>query len=1042
MKRCLLYVFCLWLATSLASAATQITVYGTNLLLTSPWAYYNAADAPGGAYIATSFGPGSIQATVSLGQTIAPGTYSVYAAFLHNFDTTNTVLLGDGTSAVQNLNDSDVSGVWTTNVIVTTTVSTNIIRLKIDRTGGPGPLIIFAVYITSNTNETVLSDNRSMVFRYPGAGDMDNSAAVAGNLVKNGSFEAGLGAAWRNTTTDHAERVSELWVTNIAHSGVASVRVPCKTNDFKYRIECNPIRVASNKLHCASVWVRASSGQNYAWLFVENTYETPSGFTAVQSYNTGILVGTTWTLLAITNHILAYPDSEVFFALETQQFNGNGGAIYFDDLQAHEGTNAIYQAHAPFEFDVMHSQPTKVYWVGDTNTLMVRGYNTGAETTKTINYQIVNWTNAVTSGSFNFTAPTGASTMTFSLPTNQVGHYRATFWVANEDTEVEAQWMMIQPPTYVGTNAVFGSHTDGAPYQAEAMKRMGVEWNRGFSPGAFFRWEFAEPTIGNFVYFDTQVASFTNVGMQILANLGENLPAWAAGRTYQGTTNVVGTFQGGELVAGELATGRVAVVCFATNACGTALQFTNSVGLWSGTITGLTSGATADVRLDSYPNVVPFEYWDRFVSNLVTHYRSSVYAWEVWNEPNQDSETQPEELYAEMCRIAALRIRSITNGAPIVLGGGILTSAYLTNLYNRLPTGFSTNFDAWSCHLYPGNEGASGEFRTNVVALYGKPVWNTETGEGDRGAKLYGPFRQAGRYVIPPDAQYYTSLFGAPLMVAKNVLGSVGGGLAKHFYYDARQQNKSPNDWNSAQFSMIDYDDAIRVKGAIVAGIASRLNTAAGQGQIALKDSDSTAFLFLKSGGVPAVAFWGNSISNKTITLANNITAADVKIYDLMGNESAPASLALAYGRMPLICEGQGSLSLSNLNHAFTNGAVVARADTAPPNLATYYGPRKVTQAITHIRWLAVDDRDVPGVTLADGTTYRYKLNSGSFTDWNGDTWVNYSGLSTNLTTFTVEARDLSGNSSTNSISFGEVSTLPKLTIGGKVTIGGRVSIQ
>jgi len=89
-------------------------------------------------------------------------------------------------------------------------------------------LRLMATYITSDPGETVLRDDRVMVFHYP-----DNRerqfAGVKGNHVPNSSFECGIGAFWRYVSLSGAPMLCASCVHPILLHGTTRCGFPCQS---------------------------------------------------------------------------------------------------------------------------------------------------------------------------------------------------------------------------------------------------------------------------------------------------------------------------------------------------------------------------------------------------------------------------------------------------------------------------------------------------------------------------------------------------------------------------------------------------------------------------------------------------------------------------------------------------------------------------------------------------------------------------------------------------------------------------------------------
>lgn len=1041
---CLLPLFC--------QAAIKIPIFGTNIAIggQANWIQYGPGengDAPEGGFLADiGASPGLLDAVVTLNQTVAAGTYRIFVKS-GDYDSLNSFRpqLGGGSNTII-MDDRDVFLYWSTNNTVTSTFATNKITITFVLTNdhvARHKVFFRALYITSDPDELVLSNDRALAFTYNDG--TNTTAAVKGNLIENGSFECGLshGVGLREFTDGtKSSSIIECWDTNTAWHGNASMKLPCSLQ-LAYT---KPIICASNKVHTLSVYAK-SDGTNTANLRFQNVYTNivPAGLTIPQGVSTAVAVSNGWTRISITNIVLAYPAAEI--ALSVWGSGPTNYSVWFDGWQLEEGTLTDFAPANPVEIGLFTLNPGNVFRDHVTNTIQLIAFNTGSNSVnQSVTYEIFDYFNrAVTNGTVSVSIPGGSPVrQDFALP-YRPGYFRSVFSLANVNrSDDEFVWSAVGAPAVAGTdtNSNFGTHPNAIPFVASVVTNAGFKWARQLSPGAYGRWEFAETSRDTYVFFDSAMTVLTNAGLSILMNIGEVPPAWTA-TTYFEMTNVTGTFTAGEQVRSAVATGLVAVVLGTPAHALTGLQLSNVTGTF--VVSGLITGQTSTAK--SQPSTTPFvtfnlNDWEDFVDDMATHYSNSVAAMEIWNEPNQSSTTYipTTTFYAEVLRRAMIKIKAANTNMLCVGFGGVLTTNYIDAVLALLPTTWTNYVDVFSIHLYIPNGPASyTHAQASAARWFNTPIWNTESS----GAVLYGSIigpnsnlRTGGQFI-----QEYKSgdlgylAFGTGMRgTAQTALESLGGGAAKFFYYDFRYI-RYPYYFDST-YSIFDSSDQLSSVGTAVSQIRKLLEYSTGQGPLTLNDANTSAYLFNRA-GTPLVAIWSKTQTNKFMTLDNNITAADIKIYDVMAaTQQVEVDLIIPYTEMPILIEGQGGLSISNLTKAFTNGTVSVRADTYAPALAIMERPRgALTNQPVLVRWLAIDDKDVNEVK------YRYKLSSGSFSDWSGNTWVHYDELA-GPHTFTVEAKDLSDNTSTNTISFGEAPILPKVTIGGKVTISGKVSIQ
>ena len=156
-------------------------------------------------------------------------------------------------------------------------------------------------------------------------------------------------------------------------------------------------------------------------------------------------------------------------------------------------------------------------------------------------------------------------------------------------------------------------------------------------------------------------------------------------------------------------------------------------------------GAWWDREVQRYPPVEAADYADA-LAFLVRRYGSRVAAWEIWNEPNQDTyfkSDRPAEDYAKIVR-AAYPAAKAADASATVLAGSLAESpaGFVEKLFDH---GIGGNFDAFSIHPYAGdaspddpgddawvkNSFARGIPSVREVLMrHGedKPIWLTEFG--------------------------------------------------------------------------------------------------------------------------------------------------------------------------------------------------------------------------------------------------------------------------------------------------------------------------
>jgi hypothetical protein len=129
------------------------------------------------------------------------------------------------------------------------------------------------------------------------------------------------------------------------------------------------------------------------------------------------------------------------------------------------------------------------------------------------------------------------------------------------------------------------------------------------------------------------------------------------------------------------------------------------------------------------------QYWDDFVTALVTRYKGKITAYELWNEPNNyftgtvaDMVTLTQHFHD--------KVRAIDPTAMVISPSYTVA----TDLDNYFAAGGTRDVDVVSFHAYPDSRGdpelivrSWTSSQRVVMAKYGlssKPLWNTEGGWG------------------------------------------------------------------------------------------------------------------------------------------------------------------------------------------------------------------------------------------------------------------------------------------------------------------------
>lgn len=974
-------------------AATRITKQASDFtVVESGWTFVTDSDTPEGSWKALLTANATVSATIQLDQNLPAGVYLVWFKFL-DYDQSHRYYFtfGGGLSATNTFDDRDSDTTyWTLPVRITNSASASSLVFNVIRSSLHDARLMAAA-ISDNLNDFIFRDDRLMNFSLPTAGMIDTTSAVAGNRIPNGSFELGVTPFWRFLTANTATRTNymgDLWSTDYAYHGVYSMKIPVPATG-NFELASIPLTFrTTNKLHTVSVRVKCPSAAATCNLYVYSMYDAPSGFTPTYAWSSSATVAPFegWKTISVSFTNYFYPNGQYYITFLNQKVTSDT-ASYWDGLIVNEGTNTVFSPMYDYEFDVQPSHISKVLHTSESPSLTLKGYNNSAGSlTRTVHYEIRNATNglSVSNTVSLVVGATNSASTTISLSTNELGHFRGSFWITNQNSETELSWLLIDPPgtTSADTNSGFGVHVDNRLNGLGTAQRLGAKHQIGVSTGRI-RWSEVETSSG--VYSFPSVSDYSTYGITYIANLCDEAPV----------TNAVST---------------------------------PSLTGWIPTVSDVIT------------------YWPRWVTNCVANYGTNVWGYEICNEPDQGSQYLPgssaeERLtnYAARVNLAAPLIKTYNPAAVVIAGGGVLTTNHLGIIWNNLSNSVKSQIDFWSVHIYPGNESVASSLKTFADGI-GVTLWNTESGATDKGAYTGSrmPFRTAGEYVIDWKSGdlYYDAFDTAVSEQAKNFLQNMAYGIMRQSFYDLGQRNIGVSDFNSRQFTTFDYDDSIRPKGAAVTTIYKLLDKSTGKGTVS-QDSRLSAFGYLV-GSTPYVAFWGSS--NLTVALTG-VSTSDIKVYDLMGNGATPASVSLKAMKMPQIVKGQGALTIGTLTNAFWGATVSGQSDTQAPTLSLAQVPR-ATGIVW--RWFALDDSGAPSESDQESIQYRYSLDGSAFTSWSGDTWVEQSANSIIVQARdgagnTSEASySLSGSTPPTPLQ----STNPPVVIGGNARLRGVTNIR
>lgn len=728
-----------------------------------------------------------------------------------------------------------------------------------------------------------------------------------------------------------------------------------------------PYRVRGNRQFTFSAWVKTAFNGTVTLTVESCVTKLPPGNPASVSFTESFGMSTNWQRVSISGVLLDYPTAD--YRLRIHVNDPQGGYTWVDAVQLEEGDLTDYVPVQPVEVGLVCSQPGNLFYEDEPRTMKLWVRNTGSTAASvTVPYEIYDYLNRqVVTGSTNVVVPANDRwSGDLDVSTGARGIFRAVLWAQGLDRTRD--------------EIVYGVVPRPQQMGLDPSSVIGIHAN----------------------LTDFQCVALQKLGVKWIRGASPILAfRWTVVEPTEGNF---------EWTSDDM-----------TKASSNGISMIGTIGWFP--------SWAEDSQNPGHPDL---EKWGTYVATLVDHYKSQVKYWEIWNEPHFTFETN---FYGELLKEATLAIQGVDPEAKIIGLGGVAPTGWSIDTLDYLgPTWLTNNLAVLSTHQYPKNGAASYVGWRNISANYNLPVWNTEAGVWGRGAYTSenSDFIQADGYIWPVKAseRFEFGQRGAPELLAYGFLNSVGHGLAKYFYYDARI-HVGPA-YQLSHPTIFEYDDSIRAKGIAYAVLAKLFDHSVGLGNIS-PNSESYMYLYDR-GGTPLVAIWSNDRINRSVALS--LEPSLYQVYDLMGNPIVLTNGEIPYNSKPVYIEGEG-ISVAALQAAVQSGVVTTRADTTPPNLSLAVFPTGPTEANpVKLRWLAGDDTSSPWAGDSDALQYSYLLegHDTTWSPWSALTFVDYFDLPSGIYDFQVKARDAAGNESpvshvTVQVDNGAPSSPPSLSV-------------
>jgi len=891
-----------------------------------------------------------VEGEFALPHDFPPGKYRVFLKVDNRSNSVFRLSLGGVTSAETRPQDRDWNGLWGDPVPLEIRGATGRLTVALanpeDPAGRTIIAILQAIYVTDQPD--VVVDRNDCVVRQGPSAASDERALRAGNLVPNSSFEVGLGHGWDLAVPKERRdySIEALWDASHAFHGKASVTLPPWASLVSRVIGLRP-----DRRHTFSLWARADAPGAQLTLELGSALEGPKDHKRAV-LNKSFPLTSRWQRLAMAVRL---PDDS---GGQCQlKITAKDHAAWIDAMQLEEGEASAYGAKAPLELGLGCDKPANIFFDDEPVAMRLLACNSADRPFAAgIRYEIYDYLNRrVKEGDVQASVPANTTWQgPLDLSPGRRGIFRVVIWVDDEDgTDEEVAFCVVPRPQKEGPDptSMIGVHALASDFQYEALKRLGVKWQRVLSPEAWFRWHAIEPAKGKFAWYDAEAQKTVAHGLEILGTIGTNeWPKWAVrdGRP--------------DLDAWETSVGRIVEHY---------RPWVRHWEVWNEPIHQFSAESYAPMLQRAARAI------RRVDPNAKVIGMGGSYDWkwcvDVIDRLGGNTRDHMDYLSTHIYPKDADPLNPLRDVAGKDFRQQIITARNL-EVWN-------TEAGAWCLGFY---QGPNSGFR-----YVGEAIWpRTEAWRYYRGADY-----EAGR-------------------VARNFLHSIGNGFTRYFYYDTRFHSyRSSGKTHCTIFCL---GDTIRAKGVAYAVLARLFDHCRGLGD-ASPDRGTFAYLFDRGGTPLAALFARDTQDmTHTWTMTLDLAPGRFKVFDMMGNELKLASPTVDYGRQPVYLEGARGLSLADMRVAIAKGRIAAVPDATAPCLSICEAPRgRHRTRSARIRWIAIDEAAVPcDETLGSAMVYSYRLTGrdAEWSAWTPKTWVEYGGLGAGRYRFEVRAKDATGN--------------------------------
>lgn len=505
-----------------------------------------------------------------------------------------------------------------------------------------------------------------------------------GNLVANGSFEAGIGNGWsvqngEKLTWAFQDNRPEIVADGSAPAGERYLRLrvpPGNTGQIRSQL----IRWSPGHNYQTGLWIKGTNAGKAALRLRGATRNSP----VAASHD--IVLSDVWQRVAMPFKLDKFIELG-WLTLEVPA-QEHDVTVAIDDLRAEVDPPLPPQFAANAEITIALDTPGKIILDGEKQSFAIACHGGNAASDDLL---------------LTITDFRGKVIHSRRLPpTNQTlpvpyfaGHgvFKARLELRRGDAllahPAEQLWSQLPQPRDIPPAASrFGVHIPLSPYFFALARRSGQRWLRLHDTSMIAKWAELEPEEGQFLFYDDAVSGAHAAGLAILGML-DGIPYW-------------------------LASGK------------------RETGYWS------------RWHIPDRPDTMA--KWEQYCRTAISHYQGRIDHWEIWNEPWGRwwlTRGGKPEMYVEFMRRAYQIKQDIHPDAVIV---GVDTYRGNEKWTSDALAGGTGIFDVFSYHEYNnalmGEPGAPIGVATStarwreLLAEHGgeRPIWNTEGGSESIGS--------------------------------------------------------------------------------------------------------------------------------------------------------------------------------------------------------------------------------------------------------------------------------------------------------------------